>query len=174
MIISQFAFFEIRIFAARKRWLNQMNATRAVLDQIAVKTSTQIVFEALVTPSDICQWWSAKTAIVRAEKDGLWIAAWGEDVDHPDFVTSCVLSVFEQPKRLVMSNFSYFSKAGPLPFEAAVQAEFLIQDDKNGAILSVRQSGFPADESADEFYDGCRIGWRKTLESMAEYLAGKN
>ena len=145
--------------------------TRSILDQVRVNARPDRVFKALVTPSDICAWWSANTAIVFAEENGSWVASWGEDPDSPDYMTAAKLAVFEPPNRLVMTDFSYFSKEGPLPFEAKMETEFLIQEDNGGSVLSVCQTGFPSDSTADEFFGGCQTGWRNTLTSMANHLS---
>jgi hypothetical protein len=39
----------------------------------------------LVTPSAIRAWWGAARAIVLAQENGAWAAAWGADEDRPDY-----------------------------------------------------------------------------------------
>ena len=128
------------------------------------------VFAILHTPSAIRQWWSADRAIVIARQGGIWAAAWGESEDDPDYVSSARIASFEPPTRLALSDFIYYSKYGPLPFNADLTTEFIVKPAGTGSILKVIQDGFPVDKVADDFYAGCEKGWRDTFEGIRRYL----
>jgi len=128
------------------------------------------VFSLLITPSAIRKWWSAYRAIVLAEPGGIWMAAWGKDEDAPDYVTAATIKIFEPPKRLVLGNYRYFAKSGPLPFQADFVTEFTVEPRPNGTNLRVVQDGFPTDQAADEFYAGCEKGWRDTFQGIRRFL----
>lgn len=144
--------------------------TRRHTCEVVLPASAEKIFQLLITPSAIKEWWSASRAIVHPKQGGIWIAAWGENEDRPDYITSATMSVFDPPKRIVMTKYDYFSKNGPLPFTASFETEFLITAQSNGCILRVTQEGFPVDPVADDFYAACEAGWKTTLEQIALFV----
>ena len=135
--------------------------------------SPKDLFQLLHTPSAIREWWSANRAVTIPKAGGAWMAAWGDDEDEPDYVSSAVLDVFEPPHRLRMVDQRYFSRHGPLPFEAAFVTEFVVEPDEDGARLTVRQEGFPDEAIADDFYAACDTGWRNTFAGIRRYLSSR-
>jgi hypothetical protein len=145
---------------------------RSINESIEVACKPQRLFEALVSPTDICMWWSARSAIVLPRRNGFWAATWGKDENDPDYITFARLSTFDPPRTLVMSQFEYLAKGlAPLPFAGSLSTKFEIQDSGDSAsLLSVTQSGFPDGPEADEFYRGCCQGWSTTLQSIRDYF----
>lgn len=146
-------------------------STRDHVVEAQFPTAPERVFEALVTPSAIRVWWGAARVIVLGRPGGTWAAAWGADEDAPDYVTVATLSVFEPPRRLVFTGFQYFAKTGALPFQADITTEYTLEPTPAGTRLRVRQSGFPTDPAADDFYAACERGWRDTLAALGAFLA---
>ena len=132
--------------------------------------SCERLFRILHTPSAIRAWWGAASAIVLPEEGGTWTAAWGEEEDAPHYVTSARMSVFDPPRRIVFTDYRYVAKDGPLPFDAEFVTEFLVRASEGGATLRVIQDGFPEGPEADEFYEGCRVGWVQTFEGIRDFL----
>jgi len=128
------------------------------------------MFEILIKPSAICVWWQALRAIVLPEQNGIWIAAWGEDEDNPDYISSFVIKKYDPPKRILFADTRYFSKDGKLPFDAKFTAEFIVKPTDSGCKLQVIQDGFPTDPIADDYYKGCEIGWKNTFEGIRNYF----
>lgn len=147
-------------------------STRSHVASIDLNASPDRVYAALVTPSSIRAWWSAARAIVDPREGGVWTAAWGDDEDAPEYITTATILTAEAPKRLVLGDYRYFARSGPLPFEADFTTEFVVEPHDGGSRLTVRQDGFPSDPIADAFYEGCERGWRDTLESLAGFLEG--
>ena len=145
-------------------------ATRKHVCSVELSAPATRVFDILCRPSAIRGWWGAARAIVDPRQGGIWVATWGEDEDEPDYISAATLKVFEPPHRLVFGDYRYFSRSGPLPFEAEFTTEFSVAPTANGATLTVVQDGFPADPIADEFYAGCEVGWRNTFEGIRLYL----
>ena len=133
-------------------------------------TDAARVFRMLITPSDIRGWWDAARAIVIPETNGIWMAAWGEDEDRPDYVTAFRIRVFDPPRRLVLSDPHYLAKSGPLPFQADFVTEFTVEPTQHGCLLRVVQDGFPSDSIADNFYASCETGWQNTFEGIRRFL----
>ena len=138
-------------------------ATRSIVDEIEVPTDPDRTFGFLVSPSAIRAWWQASRAIVLPQMGGTWAATWGEDEDRPDYVTAATIEVYEPPRRLVLSDYRYDARSGPLPFELDTRVEFEVLPSPKGALLRVVQTGFPDGAIADEFYAGCVKGWSDTL-----------
>jgi uncharacterized protein YndB with AHSA1/START domain len=128
------------------------------------------LFALLITPSAIRGWWGVAQAIVLAEPGGTWAAAWGSSEDEPDYVTVATIREYDPPRRLVLSDYRYRARSGPLPFEADFVTEFLVTPHESGATLRVKQDGFPAGAEADAFYAGCETGWRNTFAGIRRYL----
>ena len=129
------------------------------------------VFALLHTPSAIRQWWSAARAIVVPEAGGLWAAAWGSDEDAPEYMTSATMTVFDPPHRLVLSDYHYSARSGPLPFDADFVTEFVVEPHADGVLLRVSQAGFPCTTEGERFYTACGQGWRDTFAGIRRYLA---
>jgi len=135
-----------------------------------IPASPEQVFRALHTPSAICQWWLASRAIVMPEPGGLWSAVWGPE-DDPDYITAATMTVFAPPRRLVMSDYRYRAKSGPMPFQADFTTEFVVEPHGQGSRLTVTQSGFPCASMADDFYAACEKGWHDTLHNLKKHFA---
>ncbi len=148
-------------------------ATRRLEAEIDLAARPERVFDALVTPSAVRDWWAAARVVVVPRRGGVWAAAWGAEEDDPDYVTTAVMSEFERPRRLTLTDYDYRAKGGPAPFAGEIVTRFEITPADYGAHLRVTQTGFPADSSADEFYEACRKGWRDTLEGLRRHLEGE-
>ncbi len=122
-----------------------MGSTRKHVRKIDLPSSPQATFDLLVTPSAIREWWLVNRAIVSPKKGGFWAAAWGEEEDRPDYMSSCTIEVFDPPKRLLLGRYQYFAREQALPFEADFTTEFCIEPREEGCTLTVIQDGFPLD-----------------------------
>jgi len=149
-----------------------MADTRKHLLQICLQAEPERVFDLLITPSDIREWWGAARAIVMAESGGYWAAAWGENEDFPDYMTIARIETFERPNRLELADYRYFAaREGPLPFDSNFRVTFEISTESEGTLLRVEQDGFPIGPTGDDFYHGCEVGWQQTFASIEAYLA---
>lgn len=143
--------------------------TRSHTAEIVLPVSVEAAFRLLITPSAIREWWQASRAIVLPEAGGVWAATWGEQEDDPDYITVAKISVYDPPRRLTLTDYSYRSKTGPLPFQADFVTTFEVEQRPEGSRLRVTQAGFPADARADEFYASCERGWQQTLRNICNY-----
>jgi uncharacterized protein YndB with AHSA1/START domain len=145
--------------------------TRKHVHEEVFPASPERLFALLHTPSAIRQWWGVARAVVLAHPGGTWAAAWGEAEDEPDYITVATIREFEPPRRMVLTDYRYRAKSGPLPFAAEFVTEFAVTPHAEGAVLRVTQDGFPAGPEADQFYAGCETGWRNTFAGIRRYLA---
>lgn len=129
----------------------------------------ETMFDLLLRPSAIRAWWGASRVIVLAEEGGTWAAAWGEQEDDPDYITVARIKEFVPPERLVLKDYRYASKDGPLPFEATFETTFLVSSAEEGTRLRVEQSGFPVDQPG--FLESCVQGWTDTFAGIRRFLA---
>lgn len=144
--------------------------TRRHIHEEPFGVSAESMFHALITPSAIREWWGASKAIVIAERGGVWIAAWGEDENDSDYISSFKIQQFEPPRRMLLGDGKYQSRDGQPPFEMNMTTEFTVEPINNGCILRIVQDGFPTDESADDFFDACVIGWKNTFDGLRRYF----
>jgi uncharacterized protein YndB with AHSA1/START domain len=143
--------------------------TRSQWHEIELPAKPEAVFNALLTPKAIRGRWDNIGAIVT-EIDGLWVMAWGERENNPDFVTGARIKSFQAPNRVVLAYDYARARSGMLPFGATMTAEFAIQKHQSGSILRVTQTGFPAGGDADKFYEACGQGWRAALQGIGTLL----
>lgn len=148
--------------------------TRSQTATIDLPLSVKSIFPMLLRPSAIRGWWQADRAVVVPEAGGIWVAAWGPEEDAPEYVTSARIIEYEPPYRMVLGEYAYFAKSGPLPFEADFTTAFELQTCSPGCRLTVTQDGFPTDPAADEFYRACEIGWHNTLQALKSFAAGEH
>ena len=132
--------------------------------------SPSTLFKALHTPSQIRQWWEAAQAIVIERPNGVFAATWGGTEDDPDFIGTSVLAEFDPPHRLVMTDFIYYAKEGPLGFDADFVVEFSIAAQGRGSRLTLTHKGIPDDPVADEYYKGCNTGWTQCIANLHKLL----
>jgi uncharacterized protein YndB with AHSA1/START domain len=145
--------------------------TRRHVHEEEFAASPERLFALLLTPSDIRGWWGAARAVVVPESGGFWAAAWGDDEDDPDYVTVATLAEVEPPRRLLMVDYRYRARAGPLPFAADFRTELTVEPVAGGgARLRVVQDGFPDAPAADAFYAACDTGWRSTFAGIRRHL----
>jgi uncharacterized protein YndB with AHSA1/START domain len=145
-------------------------STRCHVHEEAFAAPAERVFALLHTPSAIRAWWGAGQVIVLAEPGGLWAATWGSSDDDPDYVTVATIREFDPPRRMVLDDYRYRAKSGPLPFEARFVTEFRVTAAREGCRLRVSQDGFPVGQDADEFLAACEQGWRATFEGIRRFL----
>ncbi|MGH2608646.1 MAG: SRPBCC domain-containing protein, partial [Tepidiformaceae bacterium] len=100
---------------------------REIRRELPLSLPPEAAFSLLHAPSAIREWWSAARAIVAARAGGLWVAAWGSDEDHPDYVAAARILVWEPPNTLRLGEFEYSTRDGQgLPFEASLETEFTV------------------------------------------------
>lgn len=145
-------------------------STRKHVHEETFPVPPEVLFALLHTPGAIRNWWGAARAIVLAESDGMWAATWGPSEDDPDYVTVANIREFDPPRRMVLTNYRYHSKTGPLPFDADFVTEFAVAPHPDGSVLRVSQDGFPTTGEADAFYAACETGWRDTFAGIRRYL----
>ncbi len=143
---------------------------RQISKEILINSSEDQVFQALITPSKIRSWWQADRAIILPKKNGIYVIAWGEKEDQPDFITAGTIKEYSPNKRLLLADFDYFSSAGPLPFEAKFEILFTLTGNGTTSNLTVLQTGIPDLAAADEYFEGCLKGWTDTLNSLKKVV----
>jgi uncharacterized protein YndB with AHSA1/START domain/catechol 2,3-dioxygenase-like lactoylglutathione lyase family enzyme len=148
--------------------------TRTHVHEEVFPAVPEAVFALLHTPSAIRAWWGAHRAIVLPQPGGVWAATWGASEDDPDYVTVARIAAFDPPRRLVLGDYRYRARSGPLPFDADFVTTFEVEPVPDGAVLRVSQAGFPAAAAADDFYAACQRGWRDTFAGIRRYLAAQS
>lgn len=144
--------------------------TRSLEHEVELNAGQHRVFDLLMTPSDIRQWWGADRVIVTHREGGVWVAAWGDDEDSPEYVAAHRVTLYDPPRRLELDEIEYYVRSSKLPFAADFLTTFTVELRGEVCVLRVRQDGFPTDPAADEFYESCAEGWRRTLVQIRSYV----
>jgi len=147
-----------------------MSATRNHVHREQFNCSVERLFSLLHTPSAIRQWWGADKVIVIPMTEGFWAAVWGTDEDAPDYITAATIRVFEPPARMLLTDFKYHARSGPLPFDAVFETDFVVEAVSDGSQLTVTQRGFPSGPEADNYYAACKKGWAETFAGIRRFL----
>jgi uncharacterized protein YndB with AHSA1/START domain len=143
---------------------------REILQSIEISNNPEFIFNSLLNPSAITEWWQAKTAIVVKENDGIYAVSWGEDIDDPDYITISIIRNLVYQKRFSLEYSSYVSKGGKLPFESKMLVHFtIIPKTITSTLIEIRQTGFPDDQIADDYFEGCKKGWNQVLGNLKKY-----
>ncbi|MEZ5306227.1 MAG: SRPBCC domain-containing protein [Pyrinomonadaceae bacterium] len=152
-----------------KSQINRALETRDHKHREEFAVAPDAMFDALITPSAIREWWGAANAIVFPKVGGFWCAAWGDE-DSPDYITKFRIADIERPFRIVFTDTVYYAKSGRLPFEADFTTMFKIDELGFGCSLTVTQEGFPCGPEADEHYEACIVGWKETFAGIRRYF----
>lgn len=144
-------------------------STRSQWHEIDLPAKPEAVFNLLLSPKAIRGRWDAVGAVIT-ELEGLWVFAWGERESDPDYVTGARIKSFQAPQRVLLAFEYCRARNGFLPYASGMTVEFTIQKIPAGSLLRVTQSGFPADASADAYYDSCGQGWRAALQGIGTIL----
>ena len=128
------------------------------------------LFDALHTPSALRSWWNADRVIIIPRKNGIFAAAWGEDEDDPEYMSSGIYKVYEPPYKSVMEDFRYYAKSDPVDFEDMMSIAYEITPSTAGAHLLLTHAGFPDESYADAYFDACVEGWAASLKSLRSYV----
>ena len=140
---------------------------REVTQKIEIAQEQEHIYNAILSPSAITEWWGAQSAIITKENNGIYAVSWGNNIDDPDFVTVSFIRNYVPPKGLSLEYFSYSAKSGELPFEAKMTVHFSITPiGKLICELKIQQTGIPNDPIADDYYNGCIIGWNQVLDNI--------
>ena len=67
----------------------------------------------------------------------------------------------------------FIARTGGLPFEASLETEFTVGATAGGALLRVRQSGFPDSPTGDDFHAGCVSGWEATFAGIERFASAR-
>jgi len=144
--------------------------SREISQSIEINQTPENIFIALLNPSAIAAWWGAKTAIVVKENNGIYAVSWGNNIDDPDYITISTIRNFEPLKGFSLEYLTYVAKTGRLPFEAKMIVHFsIVPINESNATFKIKQTGFPDDQIADNYFEGCNIGWKQVLNNIKEY-----
>jgi uncharacterized protein YndB with AHSA1/START domain len=146
--------------------------TRSQWHEIELPAAPVAVFNLLITPKAIRGRWGSVSAIAT-EMDGLWVIAWGERENDPNYVAGARIRAFESPRRVALAFEYCRAKSGTLPYGAGMSAEFTIQKSQAGAVLRVTHSGIPQGPDTDAYFNSAGEGWRAVLQGIALVLQPK-
>ncbi|MBZ9729247.1 SRPBCC domain-containing protein [Salegentibacter sp. JZCK2] len=144
--------------------------SRKINKEIRIDSNGSKVFNALITPGLLKEWWGASQAIVVPDENGVFALSWGENIDKPDYTIDAQISEFKPHIKLTLSDYHYLVENEYLPFKAKFKVKFRIECETNYCILRLEHSGFPGESNADSFYAECEKGWNESLKSLKNLM----
>ncbi len=148
--------------------------SRKINKEIRVNENGSKVFNALVTPHLIKEWWGASQAIVVPDEDGVFALSWGENADKPDYIAAATISEFKPHVKLTLSDYTYLRDNKYLPFKSKFKVKFRIECETKYCVLRLEHSGFPNKAEASKFYSDCDLGWDEALSSLKKLVENEN
>lgn len=143
---------------------------RIIQKEIFINKGKGHVFQALLTPTKICKWWNAVSAIVVPKRNGIFTVAWGPSIDSPDYIIISKIKEIVQNRLIVLTSIDYYYKLGDIPFHTNLESRLTLKKSKNGTLLQLTSTGFPDDKIADDFYKASCEGWEDALQSVKLFL----
>ena len=149
--------------------------SRTISQSIEIKRHQEKIFKDLLHPSAIMEWWGAKIAIVNKKENGIYTVSWGDNIDDPDYITVSWIRKFNFPNGFDLEYDSYYAKTGSLPFKAIMNVQFSISPiNEVMCEVKVLQTGIPSEKIADEYYQGCQVGWQQVLKNLKQFCEKEN
>lgn len=143
-----------------------MNASDAVSEEIEIEATPERVFDALVSPEELGQWWGSSemyvtrwTVDLRVGGEYLCVATAG---DFEMTVRGRFLAI-DRPHRLSYTWNASWDPTG----ETTV--EYVLARRGRGTLVRVTQSGFAPDADRAGYQDG----WGRILGWLAGWVRGK-
>lgn len=128
------------------------------------------MFEALITPKAIRDWWGASRAIVDPKVGGSWVATYGENEGESEFINTFKFLEFEPPRRMVLGDGVLIAKDQDSPFVMRTTTEFVVVPIPEGCSLTIMHTGTPTDTESEDFYESSLLGWQNTFEGLRRYF----
>ncbi len=144
--------------------------TRSISESISIVARPAIVFDVLIRPTCIRQWWFAKRVIIRPKVGGALAITWGENEDDPDYFALAEIRALKPNTQLKIEYLDSFAKTGGLPSEAQMTVSFDIHENAKGSTLSILQEGIPNNSEFDNYYKDCIKGWNEVANKIKEVV----
>lgn len=148
--------------------------SRKIIKEIRINENGSKVFNALITPHLIKEWWGASQAIVVPDEEGVFALSWGESADKPDYIAAATISEFKPHVKLTLNDYTYLANNEYLPFKAKFKVKFKIECETNYCVLKLEHSGFPIKSEASKFYSECERDWDESLKSLKDLVEKEN
>lgn len=132
--------------------------------EIEIAAPRDAVFKALTDSAELTRWF-APQAKIDAKVGGEIIWSWGDLYTWPQRI-----EILEPGARLRTRYQSSVADAVGTELKAPLFVDFFLEGEGGMTTLRLCHSGFGADASFDEEYDGISKGWPVELRSLRLYL----
>jgi len=135
---------------------------RGYAHRVDIGAALDDVWQALLDPKLLAQWYGVGARIDRREGGSYWIRV-GEDL-----VREAHIDVYRPPNRLRL----IYMPLAELPDEGVVVDDFLIDQAHDDApvVLRLLGSGIPENRAWDPMYVRLRVGWERALIRLKALL----
>ncbi len=139
-------------------------ATRQFAMEMVIAASKASVWKALTDEAELCRWF-APEARIDAQVGGEIVWTWGDLYVWPQRI-----EVLEPGVRLRTRYQSSVADAAAKELKTPLFVDFFLEGEGGSTTLRLCHSGFGAEASFDEEYDGISRGWPVELRSLRLYL----
>ena len=146
-----------------------MSSSLRIEEEIIIGADSAEVFENLITPTDIGEWWNADSVIVTPEKGGVWILSRGPDEDELDFVISGRIQIIDSPNHLQLQELYCLRGSESSAGDPDMFCQFELESLQNGTKLRFTHGGIASKSSFDQFFIIWKEIWKNSLSSLKTY-----
>ena len=131
--------------------------TRGYAHRIDVRAPVELLWRGLIEPELLAKWYGPG-ARIAARSGGRYLVRADRDLEREAHI-----DVFEPARRL---RLIYMPPRDLPANDAVVVDDFILSTEGEIAVLRLLGSGFPQDESWDNYYQRLRSGWRAALARL--------
>jgi uncharacterized protein YndB with AHSA1/START domain len=131
--------------------------TRGYAHRIDVEAPVELVWRGLVDP-ELLAFWCGPGARVSAREGGSYVIAINGEIEREAHI-----DVFDPGRRL---RLVYLPPHGLPDTEAVMIDDFILGAEQRSVALRLMGSGFPQDESWDDYYVRVRAAWGLALARL--------
>ena len=131
--------------------------TRGYANRIDVRAPVLLLWRGLIEPELLSQWYGPG-ARVDAKTGGSYVVRADRDLQREAHI-----DVFEVGRRL---RLIYMAPRELPPTDAVMVDDFILDTERDAAVLRLLGSGIPADEAWNDYYLRLRGGWGQALARL--------
>lgn len=141
---------------------------RKVENSIAINVKPSKIFASFLDPKMLRDWWGVERTMIEAKKGGNYALVWGVTKSGFSYITTGVISAYEENSLIEIDNFLYFNPTMNILGPTTLRIE--IDQSENETSLTVCQSGYQRGGEWDWYYNAVYESWPSVLISLKNYL----
>jgi len=136
--------------------------TRSHEHRVEIRTPLERVWQALVDPKDVTNWYVLEARITPGKGGRYWVS-FGPKQDG-----EARIEHWEPPVRLRLVQIPHDDKSSKL--SEPIAEEYFLERQGDLTVLRMVQSGIPDTADWDDYFDGTKDGWDLFFAGLGHYL----